>query len=230
MDDLKELEALSTEDIIKWAYDLHGDKIAIASSFGAEDVVLIDIAQRIIDKPRVFTLDTGRLHQETYKLIDQVRKDYQIDIEVFFPNYKAVEEMVKDNGLDLFYKGIKYRKLCCKARKIDPLKRALTGLKGWICGLRKEQSQSRTDLKKIEIDEANNGIIKINPLIGWSIDEIWNYIQENKVPYNPLHDEGYPSIGCEPCTRAIQPGEDVRAGRWWWENPEQKECGIHVTR
>ncbi len=230
MDDLRELEALSTEDIIKWAYELHGDKIAIASSFGAEDVVLIDIAQRIIDKPRVFTLDTGRLHQETYKLIDKVRKDYQIDIEVFFPNYKDVEEMVKDNGLDLFYKGIEYRKLCCKVRKIDPLKRALTGLKGWICGLRKEQSQSRTDLKKIEIDEANNGIIKINPLIDWSIDEIWNYIQENKVPYNPLHDEGYPSIGCEPCTRAIQPGEDVRAGRWWWENPEQKECGIHVTR
>ncbi len=230
MDDLRELEALSTEDIIKWAFDLHGDKIAIASSFGAEDVVLIDIVQRIIDKPRVFTLDTGRLHQETYKLIDKVRKDYQIDIEVFFPNYKDVEEMVKDNGLDLFYKGIEYRKLCCKVRKIDPLKRALTGLKGWICGLRKEQSQSRTDLKKIEIDEANNGIIKINPLIDWSIDEIWNYIQENKVPYNPLHDEGYPSIGCEPCTRAIQPGEDVRAGRWWWENPEQKECGIHVTR
>ena len=147
-------------------------------------------------------------------------------MQVFFPDHQKIEAMVNSKGINLFYESVENRKLCCNLRKIEPLKRAFDGLKVWICGLRREQSVTRNTMQKVEWDEAN-GLIKLNPLIDWSETDVWNFIQSNKIPYNPLHDKGFPSIGCLPCTRAIIPGEDIRAGRWWWENPETKECGLH---
>ena len=199
----------------------------MASSFGAEDVVLIDMMVKIDPRSRIFTLDTGRLPQETYDVMERIRDRYKVRIEVFFPEAKAVEEVIEEYGPDLFYKSIELRKLCCEVRKIKPLRRALESLKAWICGLRKEQSVTRTEIRKIEVDVAHNSIAKINPLADWTEEQVWDYIEKNDVPYNALHDRNYPSIGCAPCTRAIALGEDVRAGRWWWETPEKKECGLH---
>jgi phosphoadenosine phosphosulfate reductase len=171
-------------------------------------------------------LDTGRLFPETYDLIERTSNKYGINLSVYFPDSEQVEAMVNTKGINLFYHRVENRKECCGVRKIQPLKRAFKELNAWICGLRREQSVTRTDMQIVEWDE-NNGLIKINPLINWTEEEVWNYARENKVPYNVLHDKGFPSIGCQPCTRAIEPGEDVRAGRWWWENPESKECGLH---
>lgn len=221
------LESKTAEEILKWSLEKYHDKTALASSFGAEDVVLIDMLVKINSKARIFTLDTGRLPQETYDVIDKIKEKYKINIEVYFPDTGSVKKMVNEYGFNLFYKNIKLRQLCCKVRKIEPLNRALKNLNAWICGLRREQSVTRTEIKKVEIDRAHNSIIKINPLTDWTEKQVWDYIKENNVPYNKLHDEGYPSIGCAPCTRAIKPGEDVRAGRWWWESPEKKECGLH---
>jgi phosphoadenosine phosphosulfate reductase len=193
--------------------------------------VLIDLMYRLRGSDfRVFTLDTGRLNQETYDCMDAMRERYGIEIEVFFPNASSVEQMVRQNGLNLFYRSVEARKLCCDIRKVEPLNRALKNLDAWMTGLRREQAPTRTDLRKVEVDRGHNGMAKINPLIDWTFDQIWEYIRENNLPYNNLHDQGYPSIGCAPCTRAIKPGEDIRAGRWWWENPETKECGLHVHR
>lgn len=221
------LESKTAEEILKWSLEKYHDKTALASSFGAEDVVLIDMLVKINSKARIFTLDTGRLPQETYDVIDKIKEKYKINIEVYFPDTGSVKKMVNEYGFNLFYKNIELRQLCCKVRKIEPLNRALKNLNAWICGLRREQSVTRTEIKKVEIDRAHNSIIKINPLTDWTEKQVWDYIKENNVPYNKLHDEGYPSIGCAPCTRAIKPGEDVRAGRWWWESPEKKECGLH---
>ncbi|MDI6783948.1 MAG: phosphoadenylyl-sulfate reductase, partial [bacterium] len=196
-------------------------------SFGAEDMVLTDMLLKINPQARIFTLDTGRLPQETYAVIEQIREKYAAIIEVYFPNTASVEKMENKHGPNLFYKSIDFRKLCCNIRKIEPLNRALAGLDAWICGLRKEQAVTRTEIKKVEVDESHNGIVKINPLADWTEAQVWEYIKHHNVPYNRLHDQGYPSIGCAPCTRAIKPGEDLRAGRWWWETPEQKECGLH---
>lgn len=225
--ELKRAKEMSASELLSYAFKKFGEKVAIASSFGAEDMVLIDMASRLIPKPRVFTLDTGRLPQETYELIERVRERYNIQIEIYFPEKEKVEEMVKKHGPNLFYQSVELRKLCCQVRKVEPLKRALSGLSAWICGLRREQSVTRSQIEKVEIDEANGGILKINPLADWSTAQVWDYIRKNKVPYNALHDRGYPSIGCLPCTRAVKPGEDIRAGRWWWESPEHKECGLH---
>jgi phosphoadenosine phosphosulfate reductase len=159
-----------------------------------------------------------------------MRERYGIEIEVFFPNAGSVEKMVRENGLNLFYRSVDARKLCCDIRKVEPLNRALKHLDAWMTGLRREQAPTRTDLTKIEVDKSHGGMAKINPLIDWTYQQVWDYIRENNLPYNQLHDQGYPSIGCAPCTRAIKPGEDIRAGRWWWENPETKECGLHVHR
>lgn len=175
---------------------------------------------------RIFTLDTGRLFPEAYDLIDTTCKRYGVQIEVYFPNAPSVEKMVKDKGINLFYDSIENRKLCCHIRKIEPLNRALEGLDFWISGLRREQSITRNDLSVVEWD-ALHGMIKVNPLLEWSTEKVWDYIRDRNIPYNPLHDKGFPSIGCQPCTRAVEPGEDIRAGRWWWENPEMKECGLH---
>ena len=224
-----EFESKSAEDVLRWALAAYHPRIAIASSFGAEDVVLIDLAVRIQPKVRVFTLDTGRLHQETYDVMDAIRKKYGIPIEVYFPNSERVEAMVREKGLNLFYESIDNRKMCCGIRKVEPLNRALNNLSAWLTGLRREQAVTRGQLQKIEWDSGHGGgIAKINPLADWSHQRTWDYIRKNKVPYNALHDQGFPSIGCAPCTRATKPGEDERAGRWWWETPEQKECGLHV--
>lgn len=201
-------------------------KIALSSSMGAEDQVLTDMVANIDPETRIFTLDTGRIFPETYDLIDKTNKKYGISIDVMFPDHKAIQQMVKEKGINLFYESVENRKLCCHIRKIEPLKRAFEGLDVWICGLRREQSVTRYNTKMVEWDDAN-AMIKVNPLIDWKEKDVWDYIKTNDVPYNELHDKGFPSIGCQPCTRAIKPGEDVRAGRWWWEEPEQKECGLH---
>lgn len=218
----------SAEDLLRWAFAEFGDGLAIASSFGAEDQVLLDIASRVTDTPRVFTLDTGRLPEETYALIDRSRERYGVDIETYFPDTTAVEEMERSEGVNLFYRSIEDRKRCCGVRKMEPLRRAMAGLDGWVCGLRREQAVTRAEVAKVEIDAGNGSILKFNPLADWSTAQLWDYIRANDVPYNELHDRGYPSIGCAPCTRAVAEGEDIRAGRWWWESPEHKECGLHA--
>jgi phosphoadenosine phosphosulfate reductase len=232
--DLKEIEKLNKKfegaeplDVIKWAIEHFGTDLIFSNSMGAEDQVLTDMIVKTNDTIEIFTLDTGRVFPETYNLIDKTNEFYNIKIKTYFPNYKDVEEMVAAKGVNLFYHSVENRKLCCHIRKIEPLKRAFSGRKAWICGLRREQSVTRKNVQLIEWDAAN-GLVKINPLINWSEQEVWDYITVNHVPYHALHDEGYPSIGCQPCTRAVKSGEDVRAGRWWWENPEHKECGLHV--
>jgi len=223
-----EFEAKSAWDVLKWALDTFGTKIGLASSFGSEDVAIIDMMTRI-DKNRtkVFTLETGRLNQETYDVMDAIRARYGIQIEAYFPDQNEVEKMIRTKGMNLMYASVDNRKLCCEIRKVQPLNRALASLDGWITGLRRDQVTTRSSTKKIELDKAHGGIIKLNPISDWSSDMVWDYIRKNNVPYNALHDKGFPSIGCEPCTRAVQPGEDPRAGRWWWENEAAKECGLH---
>ena len=214
------------KEVIKFFVNEYTGKIALSSSLGAEDQVLTEMVTSIDKNTRIFTLDTGRLFPETYDLIDKTNDKYNIKIEIFFPDYRQVEEMVREKGINLFYKSIENRKRCCHLRKIEPLKRAFKDLDIWICGLRKDQSVTRFYSNLVEWDE-NNGLLKLNPLIDWRERDVWDYIKKHDIPYNELHDKGFPSIGCQPCTRAIKPGEDVRAGRWWWEQPEQKECGLH---
>jgi phosphoadenosine phosphosulfate reductase len=221
-------DPMSPQDVLRLALERFGQRVALSSSFGAEDMVLIDMLTKIDPKGRIFTLDTGRLPQETYNVIDAAREKYGATIEVFFPQPEAVQTMVEAQGMNLFYHSVENRKLCCGVRKMEPLRRALSTVDAWITGLRREQSVTRTAVHKVEWDEGNK-LVKVNPLVDWSYDDVWNYIREHNVPYNALHDRGYPSIGCGPCTRAVQPGEHERAGRWWWENPESKECGLHVS-
>lgn len=202
------------------------DKIALASSLGAEDQVLTAMLLKINPKAIIFTLDTGRLPQETLDCLKETEAKFGFKFHVYSPDKTAVEKMVSEKGQDLFYESVENRKLCCRIRKVEPLSRALKGLKAWICGLRRGQSVTRTDLNIIEWDNGN-GLYKINPLAHWTEEQVWEYIRNQQIPYNPLHDQGYPSIGCAPCTRAVKPGEDIRAGRWWWEHPDKKECGLH---
>jgi phosphoadenosine phosphosulfate reductase len=222
----KKYEISTAEELLKDFLLNYNDKIALSSSLGFEDQVLTHMVCAIDKETKIFTLDTGRLFPETYDLIHRTNQKYGIRIQIYFPNAAEVEKMVTEKGINLFYESIENRKLCCGIRKINLLKRAFEGLQVWICGLRSEQSITRKDVQLIEWDKANN-LIKLNPLIHWTENQVRDYIKENKIPYNPLHDKGFPSIGCQPCTRSIMPGEDVRAGRWWWENPETKECGLH---
>lgn len=224
----RDYEGKSAQDLLGWALEEFSSDVALASSFGAEDVVLIDILWRLDPKSRVFSLDTGRLHEETYEVMEQIRDKYGIQIETYFPDTTAVEKLEREQGHYSFRQSVEGRKFCCGIRKVGSLNRALSGLKAWVTGLRREQAMTRTQTDKIEIDQAHGSIVKLNPLADWSEKQVWDYIHENKVPYNKLHDRGFPSIGCSPCTRAIKPGEDIRAGRWWWETPESKECGLHV--
>ncbi len=226
-DDVVSFEGRTAEEILRWAAELFGDRIALASSFGAEDCVIIDMLSRL-GVARVFTLDTGRLPQETYDVMDAVRDRYGIRIEVYYPNTAEVEAMVREHGLNLFYRAVEFRKLCCHVRKVEPLERALRDLDAWITGLRRDQEPSRASANKLEIDHAHGGKIKVNPLADWTWNDVWTYVRKHKVPYNRLHDRGYPSIGCAPCTRAVAPWEDLRAGRWWWEQGNAKECGLHA--
>jgi len=220
------LKDKSPEDVLKYFIDKCDNKVGFASSLGAEDQVLTDMICKINKNANIFTLDTGRLFSETYNLIAKTSDHYGIKVKVFFPDHTKVEAMVEELGINHFYKSIENRERCCYLRKKEPLHRAFQGLEAWICGLRRDQSITRFDNQLVEWDEQH-GLFKINPLINWSEDMVWNYIKEHNVPYNELHDKGFPSIGCQPCTRAIKPGEDVRAGRWWWEQPEKRECGLH---
>ncbi len=229
----EELNAISerfkgrpAEEIVRWAAETFGSEIKAASSFGAEDVVLIDMIAKVTPQIKVFTLDTGRLHDETYEVMERVRTRYSIEIEAVFPDREAVERLVREKGFYSFRESVENRRECCGIRKVEPLRRALAGMRAWMTGLRRDQAVTRTDTEAIEWDEAN-GLAKVNPLVEWTNEQVWEYIRAHKVPYNALHDRGFPSIGCAPCTRAIKPGEDIRAGRWWWELPENKECGLH---
>lgn len=199
-----------------------------ASSLAAEDMVLTDLILRNKLNISIFSLETGRLHAETLGMLDVVKNTYGTAITLFKPEAAAVDAYVQQHGLNAFYDSVEMRKECCRIRKVEPLNRALAGNKAWVTGQRRAQAATRTELA-VQEDDIAHGMQKFNPLADWSEEDVWHYIRSNQVPYNPLHDKGYPSIGCEPCTRAIQPGEDVRAGRWWWENPESKECGLHVV-
>ncbi len=221
-------DGLETMGLLGVVLEQFGAKAALASSFGDEDQVIAHMMRQLSSDCQIFTLDTGRLPQETYDLIEKTRKEYGIQIEMVSPDSTLLDEITTNHGPNLFYDSVDFRKLCCHVRKVEPLKRKLSQLDVWICGLRREQSVTRGDLDVIEWDEAN-GLIKINPLADWTTEQVWEYIHKYNVPYNKLHDEGFPSIGCAPCTRAIKDGEDIRAGRWWWELPEHKECGLHLS-
>jgi len=199
-----------------------------ASSLAAEDMVLTDLILKERLPIAIFSLETGRLHAETLSMVERVKETYGYDIALYRPQPEAVERYVADHGLNAFYDSVEMRKECCRIRKVEPLGRALAGKRAWITGQRRAQSSTRAELA-VQEDDPAHGMQKFNPLADWSEQDVWDYLRGNNVPYNALHDRGYPSIGCEPCTRAIQPGEDVRAGRWWWENPESKECGLHVV-
>jgi phosphoadenosine phosphosulfate reductase len=199
-----------------------------ASSLAAEDMVLTDLILKAKLPIAIFSLETGRLHAETLAMVERVKQVYDYDIALYRPHPEAVERYVADHGLNAFYDSVEMRKECCRIRKVEPLGRALAGKRAWITGQRRAQSSTRAELA-VQEDDQGHGMQKFNPLADWSEENVWDYLRSNNVPYNALHDRGYPSIGCEPCTRAIQPGEDVRAGRWWWENPESKECGLHVV-
>jgi len=225
-----EFEKASSVAFLQWALKEFPEGLALASSFGAEDVVLIDILHSLGAKVPVFTLDTGRLNEETYEVMDAVRSKYGILIESYFPDAAKVEALERAKGFYSFRESVDNRKECCGIRKIEPLDRALKGRRAWMTGLRRDQSVTRMGVHKIETDAAHGGIYKLNPIAEWTSGDVWAYIKKNGVPYNQLHDQGYPSIGCAPCTRAVKAGEDDRAGRWWWESPEHKECGLHPRR
>ncbi|MGK9475647.1 phosphoadenylyl-sulfate reductase [Melioribacter sp. OK-6-Me] len=225
-ENLNNLDAFS---VLKKLIESYGNRVVFSTSFSIEDQVITDMLTKITPKPNIFTLDTGRLHEATYKTLELTREHYNIDIKIYFPDYNKVEEMVFRHGVNLFYKSVDLRKYCCSIRKLEPLSRALRNAMVWITGLRREQSITRKNIELVEEDNLH-GVIKINPLYNWSETEVWNYIRTQNIPYNSLYEKGYTSIGCEPCTRPIQPGEETRAGRWWWEHPETKECGLHIKQ
>jgi len=224
---LKETENLSIIDQFRFLAEKFKGKIAFSTSFGQEDQVITDIIFKNNIPISVFTLDTGRMFEETYKVWNKTNEKYNQKIIPFYPESSEVEKMVSEKGIYSFYESIENRKECCNIRKVYPLKRALKDVDLWITGLRAEQSVTRVELALLEKNESFN-TIKFNPLTNWTLDKVLDYLKEYKVPYNSLHDKGFISIGCSPCTRAIKEGEDVRAGRWWWENKDSKECGLHV--
>jgi phosphoadenosine phosphosulfate reductase len=231
MENIEKLNNLFTtkdaEEVLKYFLEKFGERIAFATSFSIEDQVITQMIASINKNAKIFTLDTGRLPYETYKLIELTNEKYDINIDIYFPNYQLVEEMVKEKGINLFYNSVEDRKRCCYVRKIEPLRRALTNLEVWITGLRREQSVTRNQINLVEYDE-NYKVIKINPLYDWTESRVWEYIKKNNIPYSNLYDQNYASIGCAPCTRPVKDGETVRDGRWWWEKPDTKECGLHI--
>ncbi len=214
-------------EVLEYFLKVFPGKAALSSSLSYEDQVLTDMMVGIRKDARIFTLDTGRQFPETYELIDRTNMQYGISIEVFFPDFRKVQEMVREHGINLFYDSVELRHKCCEIRKIEPLKRALHGVDVWISGLRRSQSVTRAGMQMVEYDAADD-VLKLNPLILWSEEQVKQYVKENGVPYNRLHEKGFPSIGCQPCTRAVAPGDDIRSGRWWWEDPDHRECGLHV--
>lgn len=228
----EELEGSSALEVLSWTFERFDlRRVALACSFGVEDMALLDLCDELGRFPRIVSLDTGRLPEQTHLLIDQARARYpKAAIEVFCPDASEVQSMVESRGQNLFYADVASRKLCCDVRKVRPLRRALHGCDAWITGLRRAQSADRSAVKKAAHDPAF-GLLKICPIADWSDEEVWQRVRARKVPYNLLHDDGYPSIGCAPCTRAVKPGEDARAGRWWWEQPTAaKECGLHPAK
>ena len=225
---LEQTAKLPTDKFLGFVWDHFGEKIALASSLSPEDQVITHILCGILPHPRIFTLDTGRLRQETYDVIEATYKKYNIRNKMLFPDAHAVQQMVNEYGPNLFFDSIQSRRQCCFVRKVAPLRRELSTLNAWVTGLRRDQAVTRKNIQRVEWDESN-GLVKINPLADWSNDDVWKFIRDNNIPYNLLHDDGYPSIGCAPCTRAAGKGEGIRSGRWWWELPEQKECGLHVV-
>ncbi|MCR5114462.1 MAG: phosphoadenylyl-sulfate reductase [Bacteroidales bacterium] len=215
------------QELLRYVMERCGDRVALSSSLSIEDQTLTDMMLEINPQARIFTLDTGRLFPETYQLIDKTNLRYGIKLEVFCPQTEALQQMVRDNGINLFYESIEKRHLCCQVRKLEPLSRAFRTLDAWVCGLRRAQSVTRSEMRLVEWDDAH-GLLKVNPLIEWSEAQVWEYVRSRHVPYNQLHDKGYPSIGCEPCTRPVKPGDDIRSGRWWWEDPQHRECGLHA--
>jgi len=224
-----ELEAAEAEEVVRWAVDTFHPRLALSASFGApEGMVLLDMMHRVEPASRVFVLDTGRLPQAVYDLIDRVRDRYDKPVEVIFPEPGAVQEMVRERGMNLFYESLENRRLCCHVRKVEPMRRALVGLDAYVTGLRRDQNVTRAETPVVQIDETHGGVVKVSPIASWDTERVWQYVRSQAVPVNRLHAKGYPSVGCEPCTRAVRPGEDPRAGRWWWEQPETRECGLHV--
>jgi len=214
-------------DILRAGIETAAGPVSLACSFSLEDVAIIDLAHEAGLALGVFALDTGRLNEETYEVADALVERYRLKIDWYFPKHDEIERLERAEGLFSFRESLDKRHACCGIRKVEPLSRALKGLAGWVTGMRREQSVTRSDLKAIELDELNGGILKINPLLDWSEEQLLSYTEEHRLPKNRLYSQGYRSIGCAPCTRAVQPGEDARAGRWWWENPENKECGLH---
>ncbi len=219
-------ENAAPEELLSFFLKEYEGHIALSSSLSIEDQVLTHMIVNINPQTRIFTLDTGRLFPQTYKLIATTNDTYGIKIEVFFPDYHEVQRMVREEGINLFYNSIESRHRCCAIRKLEPLGRAFSGLGAWVCGLRHEQSVTRKDMRKIEWDDIHN-MLKLNPLIDWTEEQVRAFINTHGIPYNPLFDHGFPSVGCEPCTRAVPAGADPRSGRWWWEAPDKRECGLH---
>jgi thioredoxin-dependent adenylylsulfate APS reductase len=205
-------------------------RLALATSLGPESIVILDLLSDMDAWPRIVTMDTGRLPEQTHRLMDRVQDRFGVEIEVLKPDPDAVEEMTRERGPDLFFRSLDDRLRCCDVRKVEPLRLALRGVDGWITGLRREQSSTRWKTPKISLDFEHGLIWKVNPLADWSGERVWHYIRKRDLPYNTLHDMGYPSVGCAPCSRAVPPGADPRSGRWWWEAPESRECGLHVDR
>jgi phosphoadenosine phosphosulfate reductase len=224
-----ELDDKEPQEVLAWAIERFGKELAICCSFQADGCALIDMAHKIDPRIRVFTIDTGRMPQETYDVIDKYRTRYGINVEVFMPDTAVVQQMVTKHGNNLFYNDVNLRLLCCQVRKVLPLRRALMNYSAWVTGLRRDQWATRSNIRKIEIDHDHGGIVKLAPLADWTDEEVWDYIRANDVPYNELYDKGYKSIGCAPCTRAVGEGQDARAGRWWWETGAPKECGMHCA-
>ncbi len=218
---------LRPEEILRSGVERAAGQVTLACSFSIEDVVLIDMLHRLQLPIRVFALDTGRLNEETYEVAEALSEKYGISIDWYFPEREAVEKLEREKGLFSFRESLDNRHECCHIRKVEPLQRALRGMAGWVTGMRREQSVTRNTIAAIEIDTANGGLLKINPLVDWSSEQVWQYADTHQVPVNRLHRQGYPSIGCAPCTRAVEAGEHPRAGRWWWESMDNKECGLH---
>jgi thioredoxin-dependent adenylylsulfate APS reductase len=224
-----ECAELAPQGVLERIFMRFSSRVALCTSFQASGMVILDMAWKLNPAIRIFTIDTGRLPQETYDLMERVRERYGVQIEVYFPEASAVEHMVHRHGMNLFYRAVELRLLCCEVRKVQPLRRVLSTLDAWITGVRREQGPTRARVGKIEIDHEHGGIVKVNPLADWTEDMVWTYIRLHNVPYHAFYDRGYTSIGCTPCTRPTKPGEDSRAGRWWWENGTPKECGLHYT-
>lgn len=217
-----------TEELLRWAKGRFGNRLAVVTAFQAEGIVLLDMLRRITPDLRVITIDTGRLPAETYTLIDKVRRRFDIEVEMLYPDAPSLAALMQRGGPNLFYQSVDDRLACCRVRKVEPLNRALKNLDAWITGLRRDQSPDRAKTPVLARDEAHGGILKLAPLAAWSQDAVWDYIRQHKLPYHPLYDQGFTSIGCAPCTRAITIGESSRAGRWWWESGSHKECGLHL--